>query len=309
MLMRSFEEAKERAGEIAKKGGPKKVSVLGAHSREFLLALKEAWSRGYAEPVLIGDERKIREIAEEINFDISKFTVINLKDPQKIADRGVELVERGKADFVLRGYIEGAPAYRSLISTSSKRGLKKQISVVALMQFPSLSKLIGLTDPGINIAPDFKAKTGIIKNAIDLFHHFGYECPQVGIIAARRWMNDELDSISDAVRIRKVFVKGEFPECCFSEGLSLSDFLLGTEGFLEGFDEIDYSRIPDIILVDNLEFGNIYGKISSIAERDFFSNVRKHGIIVGAGIPAVVPSRADTHNVILTDIAIGVLIS
>jgi phosphate butyryltransferase len=305
MIIRSFEEAEE----IARKGGPKKISVLRAENREFLLALKEAQQRGYGEPVLIGDEKKIREIAEEIRFDISKFAVIDSRDPREIAERGVQLAVTGETDFILRGYIDGPPLYRSLIRASSKGGLKKQICVVALMKFPVLPKLIGLTDTGITVAPDFGAKMEIIRHAVDLFSRLGYQSPQVGIMAARRGLNDEIDSVLDAGRIREAFAGGHLPGCCLVDGLSLSDFFLGKEGFLEGLDEVGYHRIPDILVVHNLEFGNIFVKIDSLAERDFFSGVRRHGIIMGAGIPTVIPSRADTHKTIITDIALGVLIS
>jgi len=122
MLIRSFQEAEE----IARKVGPKKISVLRAENREFLLALKEAHQRGYGEPVLIGDERKIREIAGEIGFDISKFDVIDSRDPQEIADRGVRLAAMGETHFVLRGYIDGPPLYRSLIRTSAKGENKRR---------------------------------------------------------------------------------------------------------------------------------------------------------------------------------------
>ncbi|MGV8058712.1 MAG: phosphate acyltransferase [Smithellaceae bacterium] len=305
MVIRNFEEVEERA----RKTGPKKVSVLGAESKEFLLALKEAHRRNYAEPVLLGDGKKIRKIAEEISFDISKFVVIDSRDPLEIVEKGVHLVTTGETDFVLRGYIDSPAFYRSLISAASKRGPKGQICAVAMMQFPLLPKIIALTDTGMAVAPDAEAKMEIIKNTVDLFFHLGYESPQVGIIAARRELNDQLNSVSDAVKIREAFARGELPECRIVEGLSLSDFLFGAEGFLEDFDDIDYSRIPDILLVHNLEFGNIFGKINNIAERDFFSGVRRQGVIMGAGIPTVISSRADTHKSILTDIALGVLIS
>ncbi len=305
MLIRSFAEAEE----LARKAGPKKISVLRAENREFLLALKEAHQRGYGEPVLIGDESKIREIAGEIEFDISNFAIIDSKDLQEIADHGVRLAATGETHFILRGYIDGPPLYRSLIRSAAKRELKKQICVVALMQFPALPKLIGLTDTGITVAPDFSAKMEIIRNAVYLLSRLGYESPQVGIVTARRGLNDDLDSVSDAVRIREAFERGEISGCRLADGLSLSDFFLGTDGFLGGLDKVDYSRIPDIILVHNLEFGNIFVKIDSLAEKDFFSGVRRHGFIVGAGIPTVIPSRADTHKTIITDIALGVLIS
>lgn len=305
MIIRSFEEAEE----LARKAGTRRVSVLRAENPEFLLALKEAQHRGYTEPVLIGDEKKIREIAEEIHFDISKYDVIDLKDPQEIAERGVQLAAEGETDFVLRGYIDGPPLYRALIRSAAKGSPKKQVCVVALMQFPVLPKLIGLTDTGITVAPDFGAKMEIIRHAVTLFSRLGYPSPRVGIIAARRGLDEELTSISDAAMIRETIATGDIPGCRLADGLSLSDFFLGEEGFLEGLDQVDYERIPDILLVHNLEFGNIFVKIDSIAEKDFFSGVRRHGIIVGAGIPTVIPSRADTHKTIITDIALGVLIS
>lgn len=305
MIIRSFAEAEE----FARNAGPKRVSVLRAENPEFLLALKEAQKRGYIEPFLIGDERRIHEIAEEIQFDISKYAIIDSRDSQEIADRGVQLVADGETDFVLRGYIDGPPLYRSLIRSASKEGPKRQICVVALMQFPILPKLIGLTDTGITVAPDFGAKMEIIRHAVKLFSRLGYPSPRVGLMAARRGLDNALDSIADATRIREAIAGGDIPECRLADGLSLSDFFLSEEGFLEGMDQVDYERIPDILLVHNLEFGNIFVKIDSIAERDFFSGVRRHGIIVGAGIPTVIPSRADTHRTIITDIALGVLIS
>jgi len=305
MVIRSFEEAEE----IARKAGPKKMAVLGAENRECLLALQEAYQRGYGEPVLIGDEKKIKKIAEEISFDVSKFIVIDSRDPQEIAEQGVQLAARGETDFILRGYIDSPSLYRSLIRAASKQGVKRQISGVAPMQFPLLPKLIALTDTGLTVAPDFRAKMEIIKNAVTLFSRLGYESPKVGIITAQRGLNDDLDSVSDAVKIREAFAREEFPECQIMEGSSLSDFFLGTDHFLEGFDDIDYSRIPDILLAHNLEFGNIFAKIDSIAERDFLSGVTRIGVIMGAGIPTLMPSRSDTHRMILTDIAFGVLIS
>lgn len=301
MIIRDFDEAEE----FARKVGPKKVSVLKADNREFLLALKEAHQRGYIEPVIIGDEEKIRAIAEDVRFDISKFAVINSRDPQEIADRGVSLFETGETQFILRGYIDGPPLYRSLIKYSHK----KQISACALMKFPGLPKLIGLTDTGLAVAPDFKAKIEIIKNALELFYKLGCESPTVGIIAAQRELHSNLRSVSDAVRIKDAFEKGDLSGCRIVTGLSISDFLLGGKGSLEEFNEIDYSQIPDILLVHNLESGNIFVKIESIAEKDFFSGIRRHGIILGSGIPTVVPSRSDSHETIITDIALGVLIS
>lgn len=309
MTIRSFEQAEKAAEEIAGTVGPRKISVLGAENKEFLLALKEAYRRGYAEPVLIGNEKKIRDIAGEISFDISKFRVINERDPQEIAERGVRLAADGETDFILRAYIGGPPLYRSLIRASSKGGVKRQICVLGLIQFPVLPKLIGFADIGITVNPGFGAKMEILKDAVGMFSRLGYESPQVGLLAARRGVNDNLDSIADAARIREAFAKGELPACSLVEGSSLSDFLLGPEGFIESIDRIDYSRIPDIMIIADLDFGNILAKIESIAERDFASGVRRHAFILGTGMPIVIPSRSDTHKTIITDIALGVLIS
>ena len=304
-MISSFAEAEV----VAKEVGPKRIAVLRAENREFLLALKESYRRGYGEPILIGDESKIRRIADNIDFDINGFRVIDEKNSQKVADKGIGLVSDGEADFVLRGYIDGHYLYRTLIRSSSKSGVKKQICVVALMQFPVLPKLIGLTDTGITIAPDFRAKIEIIRNAVDLFSHLGYENPKVGILAAERGLNPELDSVIGATKIRESLSNGDLTGCSIEEGFNLSDFFLGENGFLENLEDIDFSLVPDILLVHNLEFGNIFVKIDSLSTSDYFHNFRRHGIIMGAGIPTVIPSRADMHDTIVTDIALGVLIA
>ncbi len=304
-MVKSFKEAEIMAGKV----GPKRISVLRAENREFLLALKESYRRGYVEPILIGDESEIRNIADEIEFDIRSFQLINENDHQEIANKGVGLVSAGESDFIMRGHIDGHYVYRALIRHSPDSGEKRQICVVALMQMPLLPKFIGLTDPGITVAPDFDAKIKIIQNAVNLFSHLGYENPRVGILTAQRGFNDELDSITDAIKIKNAVSRGELTGCIIEEGFCLSDFFLGKNGFLENHGEIDYSLIPDILLVHNIEFGNIFSKIDSMATIDYFPQWERHGIVVGADAPAIIPSRADKHDAIVTIIALGVLVS
>lgn len=177
------------------------------------------------------------------------------------------------------------------------------------MQFPLLPKLIAFADIGITVDPDFRAKMEIIRSAVGMFSRLGYESPQVGLVTARRGLNESLNSIADAERIRQAHARGELPPCSIVEGLSFSDFLLGPEGFFEGPGSIDYSRVPDIMIISDLDFGNIIAKIETIAERDFSSGIRRHAFILGTGLPFVIPSRSDTHRTIITDIALGVLIS
>jgi phosphate butyryltransferase len=226
-----------------------------------------------------------------------------------MADRGVQLAVSGETDFILRGFIDGSFLYKSLIRASSNGGIKKQICGVGLLHFPMLPKIIGISDPGVTVAPDIKQKIEIIKNCVELFNRLGYQYPKVGILCARQELEDDLESISDAAKIREAFEKSELPGCNLVDGLSLSDFFLGEGGYLRSFDEIDYNLIPDILLLHNIEIGNIFVKIFTIAARDFFSGARMYGFVMGAGITTIIPSRADTHKSILTDIALGVLIS
>ena len=304
-MIRSFSEVENAAYEA----GTKKASVLRAENKEFLLALKEACGRGYIEPILIGNEPEIRKIADEIEFDISSFQLIDENDPQEIADRGVNLVSTGEAQFVFRGHIEGHFLYRALIRSSSNSNINKQVCAVTLIYLPVLPKLIGMTDGGVAIAPDYQSKIEIIRNTVDLFSHLGYDNPRVGVLTAERGLNPELGSVRDSVKIKEASVNGELKGCSIQDGLGISDFLFGKDGFLEESDKIDFSLIPDIFLVHNVEFGNIFSKIDSLSTEDYFSGWERHGIITGAGIPTVVPSRADKHNTIVTDIALGVLIA
>lgn len=281
---------------------------MGAESREFLLALKEADKRGYTEPLLIGDEEKIRKIAEEIDFDISNFDIFDERSSQRKAERGVQLALDGEADFIIRAFIEGPPLYRTLIRASSKKfGRKKQVCAVGLMKFRPVPKLFALADVAITVAPDFNAKMDILKNAMFMFSRLGYDSTRVGIITARKDFDDRLESISDAEKIRQAFADKGLSGLV--EGTSLSDFLLGEDGYLEDLDKIDYSRIPDILLTHNLDFANVFVKIDGMGERDIFTEYRRHAFIMGAGIPIVIPSRSDSHKTIITDIALGVLVS
>jgi len=304
-MLKSFEEVEQKA----RHAGKKRVSVLQAEGQEFLMALKEAYSRGYAEPILIGDEHAIRNIADRIEFDISSFQVINENDPKKIAERGVDLVSAGDAHMVLRARIDGSFMYRAAIKSARDTGMKRQISAAGLLEFPFLPKIIGLTDTGINVAPGYEEKIEIIRNAVELFCHLGHEKPKVGILSGARGLNERLRSAEDAIKIREAILKDGSINCSIAEGSCLSDFLLEKDNSLESMEEVDYDRIPDFFLVHNIELGNIFVKIDNISKIDLFTGFRRHGVLLGAGIPTVIAARSDTHDTIITDIALGTLIS
>ena len=303
-MIRSFAGAEAAAAKI----GPKRISVMRAENREFLLALKEAYSRGYGEPILIGSEPEIRRIADEIEFDIGCFQLINEKDSQEIAYKAVQLVSSGDAQLVLRGHIDGYFMFRSLIRSASMSGIKRRISVVALFQLPLLPRFVGMTDPGVTMAPDFQEKIEIIQNAVDIFSHLGYDTPRIGILTAGRGLNTNLDSVTDAIKIRDTLSRGELTGCTIEDGLCLSDFFLGKDGFLESHEVIDLSLIPDILLVHNLEIANMFSKIDTLP-LNYFSGWARHGILMSGGIPVTIPSRSDRHDTIITAIALGVCIA
>lgn len=304
-MLKSFEEVEEKA----RHAGKKRVSVLQAEGREFLLALKEAYNRGYVEPVLIGNEHEIKKLTDEIEFDVSSFQIINENDPQKIADKGINLVNSGDTHMVLRARIDGSFMYRAAIKSARDKGINRQISALGFLEFPFLPKIIALTDTGITVAPGYNEKIGIIRNAVELFRHIGHEKPCVGILSGARGLNEQLRSAEDAMRIRDAVSKDTTFNCTIEDGSCLSDFLVGKDRALESIEEVDYNRIPDIFLVHNIELGNIFIKIDNISLTDLFSGCRRHGVLLGAGIPTVIPARSDTHDTIITDIALGTLIS
>lgn len=291
---------------LKKLKGDKRVtlSVAAAHDEEVLLAIKSAVEMEIITAILIGEENKIREISKEINFDLSKFKIINKGTIEECAETAVKLVSSGEADFVMKGLLDTSVILKAVLNKEWGLRTDSLLSHVMVYEIPSYDKLLVTTDGGMNIAPDYDQKVKILKNAIEATKPLGLKHIKVACLAAKEKVNSKMQATVDARALQEAGERGEFGKDVTVEGPLAFDLAVSKEAAkIKGF-KSKVSGETDIMLMPTIEVGNGIGKALT-----YFAGAKSAGIIMGAKAPIVLVSRADSHESKLYSIAYGALIA
>ena len=291
---------------LKKLKGDKRVtlSVAAAHDEEVLLAIKSAVEMEIITPILIGEENKIREISKEINFDLSKFKIINKGTIEECAETAVKLVSSGEADFVMKGLLDTSVILKAVLNKEWGLRTDSLLSHVMVYEVPSYDKLLVTTDGGMNIEPDYDQKVKILKNAIEATKPLGLKHIKVACLAAKEKVNSKMQATVDARALQEAGERGEFGKDVTVEGPLAFDLAVSKEAAkIKGFKSKVSGEI-DIMLMPTIEVGNGIGKALT-----YFAGAKSAGIIMGAKAPIVLVSRADSHESKLYSIAYGALIA
>ena len=291
---------------LKKLKGDKRVnlSVAAAHDEEVLLAIKSAVEMEIITPILIGEENKIREISKEINFDLSKFKIINKETIEECAEIAVKLVSSGEVDFVMKGLLDTSVILKAVLNKEWGLRTDSLLSHVMVYEVPSYDKLLVTTDGGMTIAPDYDQKVKILKNAIEATKPLGLKHIKVACLAAKEKVNSKMQATVDARALQEAGERGEFGKDVTVEGPLAFDLAVSKEAAkVKGF-KSKVSGETDIMLMPTIEVGNGIGKALT-----YFAGAKSAGIIMGAKAPIVLVSRADSHESKLYSIAYGALIA
>jgi len=286
---------------LAKSIGPKKVAVAQAEDEEILLALSQAWKEKIVEPVLVGRQEKIEELATKNQIDISKFEIQQEDNGFSASLRCSMLVNRGEADLVMKGLVGTAYFMKAILDKEKGLGTGKLLSHVAVFEIPAYPKLLMITDAAINIAPSLTQKAEIIQNAVDVTHSLGTRLPNVACLAAVEKVYPEkmpatLDCACLSMMAKRGQIKGTLVDGPFGLDNAVSEESAKTKGI--------HSQMPgkvDILLCPNIETGNAIYK--TLIE---FAQAKCAAIVVGTKAPVVLTSRADSQETKFMSIALGV---
>ncbi|MEN6466461.1 MAG: phosphate acyltransferase [Syntrophaceae bacterium] len=298
-MIRSLNDFARLAGEK----GPKRMAVLAPEDEDFMTAVKAGFEKGYIEPVLIGDSRKMEEVAGKVGFNISPFEKIIETDRQAIADLGIGMLFSGKIALASKGQIPTAFIYRSIIRAEAKLGSGMTVSVISIWEVPGIDHLVAFTDTGVSINPDLKTKVDILKNALFMYRLLGFKKPRVSVLSGRRAFGGNLRSYRDYREIRKMAESGALGECEILEATDFTGMLLGAKGGLKNFQDVDMGKLPHILLVPCLDTGNILCKL------DVFLDVQRCSLSVTSRGAVCIPARSDFSESILGQIAMGVAVA
>jgi phosphate butyryltransferase len=269
---------------------PGRMAVVAAHDEAVLASLKPVHELGLIQPTLIGDKEEIFRIADQIGFKVDGLNIIKELDNRSSAELAVNLVVSGDADIIMKGNLQTADLLKAVLEKDKGLRTGNLISHCGLYEVPGYSRLLLVTDAGINIAPDLKQKTQIIRNAVSVMNAIGVEQPKVAAVAAVELVNPSMQATLDAAALAKMSQRGQLGNCLVDGPLGM-DNAISLEAAKHKNINSEVAGAADIILVPDIETGNVLVK-----SMVFLFKVRSCGVIAGAKVPLVVTSRAESSD-------------
>lgn len=285
---------------LAKQGTKGRLVVAAAQDIEILEAVAEAKKFGIVDPILVGDQAQIEALAKKHFISLDGMKLIAESDPSAAAERAVQLISEGNGDFLMKGLVDTSILLKALLRKEYGLRTEALLSHVMLYQMKTYHKLLFLTDGGMNISPDIEAKTAICQNVVSVAKALGLHEVKVAALAAKEKVNNKMPATVDAAELQRLSEKGIFGDGVIVEGPLALDLAVSKQAAeVKKFDSA-VAGDADVLLVPNIEMGNGIGKSMT-----YLAGADSAGIIVGAKIPVVLVSRADSHQVKFNSIALG----
>ena len=288
---------------FARERGPKTISVACCQDKEVLMAVEMARKERIANSILVGDIEKTKEIAKEIDLDLSNYELIHIEDLSEASLKSVELVSQGKADMVMKGLVDTSIILKAVLDKEKGLRTNNVLSHVAVFDIESYDRLFFITDAAMNLAPELNVKKQIIENACTVAHSLDIEIPKVAVLCAKEKVNPKMKDTVDAKELEEMCNRGEIKGCIVGGPFALDNAVSIEAAKHKGITHPVAGK-ADILLAPDIEAGNILYK--SLV---FFSKSKNAGVIVGAKAPIILTSRADSEETKLNSIALGVLMS
>ena len=283
---------------------PLKTAVVHPVKPRTLEAVAEAASAKLLSPVLIGPPERIVSAAQKAEVDISSWEIEAVEHSHAAADRAVELASSRRVEAIMKGSLHTDELLGAVIEAGAGLRTERRISHAYLMQVDSYPKPFIITDAAVNIVPDLAAKADIVQNAVDLWRVlFGNDWPKVAVLAAVETVNPRMGATLDAAALCKMADRGQLTECLVDGPLAL-DNAISVEAAAEKGIVSEVAGHADILLVPDIEAGNMLAK-----QLTFLGDALAAGIVLGARVPIVLTSRADSQQARLLSCAIAVLLA
>jgi phosphotransacetylase len=248
----------------------------------------EAAKYGLIDPIFVGPTGKVDEIAEAAGIKLGVRKEIDAADGREAAIKAVELVREGKAEILMKGSLHTDELMSAIVARDKGLRTSRRISHVFILDVPTYHKVLVVTDAAINIAPTLEDKVDICQNAIDLCIALGLERPKVAILAAVETVNSKMPATIDAAALCKMAERGQITGADLDGPLAFDNAISKDAAKTKGINS-DVAGDPDILLAPDLEAGNILAK-----QLSFLANADSAGMVLGARVPVILTSRADS---------------
>ncbi len=263
----------------------------------------QAASLGLIVPILVGPQARIREVAAEQGLPLGNTIIIDTPHSHASAARAVEAVRNGEAELLMKGSLHTDELLHEVTGSTSGLRTGRRLSHVFAMDVPSYHKPLFITDAAVNIFPTLNDKADICRNAVDLVRVLGIERPKVAILSAVETVTDKIPSTIDAAALCMMSRRGQITHALLDGPLAFDNAISREAAITKGIDS-EVAGDPDILLVPDLEAGNMLAK-----QLTFLAGAEAAGIVLGARVPIILTSRADSVRARIGSCAIAVLLA
>jgi phosphate butyryltransferase len=279
----------ETTGEKMDQCAPRrKMAVAAAEDGSVLRAVSAAYQRGLVTPVLCGSEKKIKEIAENMQLDIAAFEIINCETAREAVGAAISLVREDRCGILMKGHVKTADLLRAVLD--KEKGLRNGsiLSHVSILDSPILKRRFLLTDAAMVTYPDLGRKVELINNAVKAARGLGIQNPKVAVLAAVEVVNPDMPATLDAAALTAMNRRGQLAGCVVDGPLAM-DLALSEEAARHKNVASEAAGRADILLVPNIDAGNMALKAFIYGGKCLFG-----GLVMGARVPVLANSRSDS---------------
>jgi phosphate acetyltransferase len=263
----------------------------------------DAAKAGLIAPILVGPAARIREIASKTGLDISGYPIVEAAFSQESAEKAVEQVRNGHAEALMKGSLHTDELMGAVVRRDTGLRTARRISHCFVMDVPGYPDALIITDAAVNIVPSLKDKVDIVQNAIDLAHDLGAAEVRVAILSAMETVNPDVPSTIEAAALCKMADRKQITGALVDGPLALDNAISPEAAKIKKIDSPVAGR-ANVLVVPDLEAGNMLAKSLS-----FLAGADAAGIVLGARVPIILTSRADSLIARLASCAVASLVA
>jgi phosphate acetyltransferase len=291
----------ERLLNAAKQVAAATTVVVHPCDETSLRGVVEAQEAGLIKPILVGPIKKIQDTASRYGLNIARFEIVDVPHSDAAAAKAVELVRAGRGELLMKGSLHTDELMRCV--TAGETGLRtaRRISHVFVMDVPGYPETLFITDAAINIFPDLDCKRDIVQNAIDLYRDIGLGTPRVALLSAVETVTTKIPTTIEAAALCKMADRGQITGGILDGPLAFDNAIDPEAARIKGI-KSEVAGRAQILVVPDLEAGNMLAK-----NLTFLAKADAAGIVLGARVPIVLTSRADSVRARMASCAVAVL--
>lgn len=271
-------------------GTVRKLVLAAAQDQHSLGAVIRAWKDNIIEPILIGDEKGIRDICDSYNYDITGVRIIHESDMDKAVEMSVKMVSNKEADVLMKGKVGTSTLLKCALNKEWGLRTGHLLSHIALFEVDTYPKVIAVTDVAMNISPNLQDKIAIINNSVSCLIKIGYKLPKVAVLGAVEMVNENMEATLHAALLSKMYQRDQIRNCIIDGPLAFDNAVSLESAQLKGI-RSEVAGDTDLLLMPDIEVGNVLYK--SLV---FFAKAKVASVILGAKVPIVLTSRSDSEQ-------------